>query len=375
MTATIVNDLSGLFQSQALGEASAQLGESESSVMRGFEAASSAIVGALTTHLGQSGFMKQAYELITSPLNDGRMLSNIRGFFAKGATAVTGDGLSRRMLSMLFGGNQATVAQGISETSGLRPSSAWALMAAAAPMVLGLLGRRVKENHLDPSGLSTMLLNEESAAHAMTGVAGSGERRPAERTNRWLLPLALAVLGIFGLFWMLNHGRGVANQAANVARSNAASLGDLVHRTLPNGIALNIPQFGMETKLLDSIQSASLPIDHAWFRFDRLSFDSSSAKLRPESTEQLANIAHILKAYPALNVTIGGFTDNTGDAAANLQLSQARANSVMQELVKMGVAAGRLEAEGFGGTAPVADNSTESGRLRNRRVALRITAQ
>ncbi len=133
MTGTIVNDLSGLFRSQALNEASAQLGESESSVMRGFEAASSAIVGALKTHLGQSGFMKQAYELITSPLNDGGMLSNVRGFFSRGAAAMQNDGLSGRMLSMLFGGNQSTVAQGISESSGVRPSSASALMAAAAP--------------------------------------------------------------------------------------------------------------------------------------------------------------------------------------------------------------------------------------------------
>jgi outer membrane protein OmpA-like peptidoglycan-associated protein len=319
--------------------------------------------------------MKQAYELITSPLNDGGMLSNVRGFFSKGATAVTSDGLSRRMLSLLFGSNQSTVAQGISETSGLRPSSAWALMAAAAPMVLGALGRRVKENHLDASGLSTILQNEESATHVAPGIARPGERGVKESASRWLLPVALVILGIFGLLWMINHGKRVANQATNVARANAAELGGLVQRTLPNGIALNIPQFGMEAKLFDSIQNASLPIDHAWFRFDRLSFDSKSATLRPESTEQLANIAQIFKAYPALHITIGGFTDNTGDAAANLQLSQARANSVMRELIKMGLGADRVEAEGYGETAPVADNFTEAGRLRNRRVALRITAQ
>ena len=373
MTGTIVNDLSGLFRSQALNEASAQLGESESSVMRGFEAASSAIVGALKTHLGQSGFMKQAYELITSPLNDGGMLSNVRGFFSRGAAAMQNDGLSGRMLSMLFGGNQSTVAQGISESSGVRPSSASALMAAAAPMVLGALGRRVKENHLDAAGLSSMLQNEGSAARSVEGVTRSDVRAVEERSNHWLLPLAFAVLGIFGLFWMINHGRRVVNQAANVARSSAVNLGGLVQRTLPNGVALSIPQFGMESRLLESIPGASLPIDHAWFGFDRLSFDSNSATLRPESTEQLANIAQILKAYPTLHIMIGGFTDNTGDAAANLQLSQARANSVMQELTKMAIDVNRLEARGYGETSPVADNSTEAGRLRNRRVALRIT--
>ncbi len=240
-------------------------------------------------------------------------------------------------------------------------------------MVLSLLGRRVKENHLDAAGLSSMLQNEGSAARSVEGVTRSDVRAVEERSNHWLLPLAFAILGIFGLFWMLNHGRRVVNQAANIARSSAVNLGGLVQRTLPNGVALSIPQFGMESRLLESIPGASLPIDHAWFGFDRLSFDSNSATLRAESTEQLANIAQILKAYPTLHIMIGGFTDNTGDAAANLQLSQARANSVMQELTKMAIDVNRLEARGYGETSPVADNSTEAGRLRNRRVALRIT--
>jgi OmpA-OmpF porin, OOP family len=376
MTGTIANDLNGLFKSQALGEAASQLGESESSVMRGFEAASSAILGALKTHLGQSGFMKQAYELISSPMNDGGMLSNLRSFFSRGANAIQNDGLSGRILSMLFGGDQSTVAQGISESSGLRVSSASTLMAAAAPMVLGVLGRRVKENHLDVSGLSTILENEGSAPRAVEGVADPGVRVVERTTNRWLLPLVLAALAIFGFFWMLNRGRGVVNQAANVARSTSANLGDFFQRTLPNGISLTIPRLGVESRLLNFIQNDSLPIDNnTWFDFDRLSFDSNSATLLPESTEQLANIASIMKAYPAVHMMIGGFTDNTGDAAANMQLSQDRANAVMQELVKMGIGADRLEAQGFGDSAPIADNSTEAGRFKNRRVALRVTAR
>jgi outer membrane protein OmpA-like peptidoglycan-associated protein len=373
MTGTIVNDLNGLFRSQALGEAASQLGESESSVMRGFEAASSAIMAALTTHLGQSGFMKQAYDLITSPLNDGGILSNLGGYFSRDRDALQSDGLGGRMLSLLFGGNQSTVAEGISETSGVRVSSASALMAAAAPMVLGVLGRRVKESHLDVSGLSTMLQNEgpahaelarESAAH---GAAG--------RTDRWLGALLLAALGIVGLFWMLNHGRRVVNEASYAARSTAPNLGDFVQQTLPSGATLSVPRYGVESRLLDFMQNASAPVDHAWVDFDRLSFEPNSAALRPESTEQIANIAKILKAYPTTRLMIGGFTDDTGDATVDMQLSQARADSVKQELIKMGVGGNRLEAQGFGATAPIADNSTQAGRFKNRRIALRLTAR
>jgi outer membrane protein OmpA-like peptidoglycan-associated protein len=374
MTGTIVNDLNGLFQSQALDEAASQLGESESSVMRGFEAASSAIMAALTTHLGQSGFMRQAYDLISSPLNDGGMLSNVRGYFARGVNAIQNDGLGGRMLSLLFGGNQSTVVEGISETSGVRVSSASALMAAAAPMVLGVLGRRVKERHLDVSGLSTMLQNEGAAARGELA-AESGAHATVERTNRWLWALLLAALGIVGLFWLLNHGRSVVNKAANAARSTEPNLGDFVQRTLPNGATLSVPRYGVESRLLDFMQNATVPVDHAWLDFDRLSFDRNSDALRPESTEQIANIAKIMKAYPTAHLMIGGFTDDTGDATVDMQISQARANSVMQELIKMGVSANRLEARGFGATAQVADNSTQAGRFKNRRIALRLTAR
>ena len=86
------------------------------------------------------------------------------------------------------------------------------------------------------------------------------------------------------------------------------------------------------------------------------------ATLQPSSEEQLNNIAEILKAYPNVHVKIGGYTDNTGDAAANKALSEARAKNVMDALVAKGVDASRMESEGYGDQHPVGDNSTEEGR-------------
>ena len=104
-----------------------------------------------------------------------------------------------------------------------------------------------------------------------------------------------------------------------------------------------------------------------------MSFETDSATLRPQSREQLSNVAAILKAYPPLRIKIGGLTDNSGDAAANVRLSQARAEAVLNELRTMGVTASRLEAEGYGQAHPLADNATPEGRAANRRVALRLT--
>ena len=110
-----------------------------------------------------------------------------------------------------------------------------------------------------------------------------------------------------------------------------------------------------------------------WFDFDHLLFNTDSATLRPESQEQLGNIAAILKAYPNVHIKIGGYSDNSGDPQHNLKLSQDRANGVMAELSRLAFPRDRLEAQGYGEQSPVADNSTAEGRARNRRVSIRVT--
>jgi outer membrane protein OmpA-like peptidoglycan-associated protein len=110
-----------------------------------------------------------------------------------------------------------------------------------------------------------------------------------------------------------------------------------------------------------------------WFNFDRLLFDSGKATLRPESQEQLQNMAEILKAYPKVELKIGGYTDNVGNPAYNLRLSDQRAKTVKNELVKKGIASQRLNAEGYGEKFPVASNATDEGKAQNRRIAVRVT--
>ncbi|UFH56475.1 sodium-translocating pyrophosphatase [Spirosoma sp. KNUC1025] len=152
-----------------------------------------------------------------------------------------------------------------------------------------------------------------------------------------------------------------------------AKLGEFSIQKLTNGIELNIPEFGIENKLLGFIKSDKAVDKETWFDFDRLTFETNSATLKPESQEQLKNISEVLKAYPNVNVKLGGYTDNTGNAASNLKLSQDRANSVRVELEKMGIDKGRLEAEGYGQAHPVASNDTEEGRAQNRRISIRVT--
>jgi OmpA-OmpF porin, OOP family len=212
-------------------------------------------------------------------------------------------------------------------------------------------------------GRGTTLINDRAAEPLAVGTVVEPRRR-----SPWLWILPLLVLIAF-FFWVFSRGR-----TPNITRTNFGNLGDFVARKLPNNINLSIPRFGVEGRLLDFIEDPSKAVNaNTWFNFDRLLFATGSATLRPESEEQLRNIAAILRAYPNVHMKIGGYTDNTGDAQYNLKLSQDRADSVVAYLVQLGIAPDRLGAEGYGEQYPVADNSTEQGRAQNRRIAMQVT--
>lgn len=99
-------------------------------------------------------------------------------------------------------------------------------------------------------------------------------------------------------------------------------------------------------------------------------FATAKADILPESMPVVNEIAALLKKRTALRVGVEGHTDNTGTAPTNLTLSRQRAESVVKALTAQGIAASRLTPAGFGQANPIADNRTEEGRARNRRVEI-----
>jgi outer membrane protein OmpA-like peptidoglycan-associated protein len=104
-------------------------------------------------------------------------------------------------------------------------------------------------------------------------------------------------------------------------------------------------------------------------------FITGSAKLSTKSFKALDEVARIMKDDQNLKLSIEGHTDNVGKADYNKTLSDNRANSVKEYLVKKGVDESRLAAEGFGLERPVADNKTAAGRAKNRRVEMKMNYQ
>ena len=101
-------------------------------------------------------------------------------------------------------------------------------------------------------------------------------------------------------------------------------------------------------------------------------FKTGSAEIDKRSDVTLANVVKALKEFADTRVEITGHTDNVGKEAANTKLSDDRARSVKAWLVGHGIAAERLDAQGFGPTRPIADNSTAAGRSKNRRVEFKL---
>lgn len=118
-----------------------------------------------------------------------------------------------------------------------------------------------------------------------------------------------------------------------------------------------------------SLQSITIG---ASFELKDIQFDLGKATLRPASMAELNKLVDIMDRSN-IAIELGGHTDNTGDDASNMKLSQDRVNSVMGYLVSKGVDAGRMTAVGYGETAPIASNDTDPGRQKNRRVEVKIT--
>jgi outer membrane protein OmpA-like peptidoglycan-associated protein len=103
-----------------------------------------------------------------------------------------------------------------------------------------------------------------------------------------------------------------------------------------------------------------------------VTFDVGSYTLKPQFRATLDKVADSLKQYPNSLIDVYGHTDSTGSEAYNQTLSENRARTVANYLMSQGVPSARIRSQGFGETMPVADNASDAGRAKNRRVEIKI---
>jgi outer membrane protein OmpA-like peptidoglycan-associated protein len=111
------------------------------------------------------------------------------------------------------------------------------------------------------------------------------------------------------------------------------------------------------------------------FTLHNVFFDTGKATLKSESNKELDDLAEYLSYQKGMAIEVAGYTDNVGNDADNLKLSQARADAVRNYLIKKGVHAENLQAKGYGASDPVASNDTPEGKQQNRRTEVHILKQ
>ncbi|HEY7462521.1 MAG TPA: OmpA family protein [Gemmatimonadota bacterium] len=405
-----MTNLFSLFQS-AIGpgltrEVGNYLGEPESATKSAFTAAIPAVLAAVATKASTPASADQLLGLLRSPDIDPELAANLPVALG-GPTTDTLIQQGMTLASSIFGGRQGAVANALGSMGGLKSSSLSKLLALVVPLVLGLLKKHASDNRLDAGGLSNLLAGQKdflrgsldsrlagalglpSADAVVSDVstrAAETARTVKEKAVRtappgvgfterlvfWLAAAAI-VLALFSTFRSLSRKAGEPVQTAAQATAEAASSAaeavkaGLKSLTLPGGLTIEAPEGGFIQSFAAMLADPNAPIDKG-LAFDAVNFETGSATLTPDSRTQLEQLGSILTAYPAVTIRVEGYTDSSGDPAANLKLSQDRAAVVEAVLVGEGMAEGRIEARGFGQERPVASNATEEGRAQNRRV-------
>jgi len=407
------------------------LGADEGVVKSAMGAALPSILGSVinngNTNTGAAGLIN----MLNKGNFDGSMLDNLGGLFGGGNATSSLMNSGSSILSSLMGNKLGSVVDMIGSMTGMKKSNSSSLMSMAAPLVMSMLGRYVKNKALDASGLSSFLGTQRKHVAAalpagmgkilgfdagnvrskvgstVTNAANTGRAAVAETANTGggilskILPLALIALLAGGAYWFFtgNSATGalsdatsgitegatnladkagdLAGDAANVVKDGAAATADMAGNALDATTkaareALGSIEFaaGSAGEKFSSFLASGAEGDES-FRFKNLNFAVGSADISGETTE-VDNLAEVLKAYPDVKVQVAGYTDNTGDAAKNKTLSEARAASVKAKLVADGIDAERISVMGYGADNPAASNDTTEGRAENRRIEISV---
>lgn len=157
-------------------------------------------------------------------------------------------------------------------------------------------------------------------------------------------------------------------QAANAAwrNVNIVDLMAISGPVMPSGSSGPAPAPGSTGNACPNLQSDIKALGP-------ISFATDAFTLTPAGVQALGQVADKLKACPGANVTVKGYTDNTGNDAINMPLSESRADAVVDFLIARGVTRDHLTAKGFGSADPVADNGNPEGQGKNRRVEIVVS--
>lgn len=341
--------------------------------------------------------------------NEGTDLNDLTGLLSGSQTNEKFTKSGTNAADLIFGKSLNSVKDEIAKSSGVDKGIISKLLPVVAGIVMSLIGKEALSKEVTTSsGITSMLSGllpslKGVIPAGLAGVlgleniaGGSASGSAIEETEpggigKILLPL-LAIAAILGVIYVFSRGcsqnematKKVVKDTAKIVEQKTETetrmpaewlaLGEFSFFELISGDSIKIPELGVERKLLGFIMDSAKVVDkETWFSFDRILFETDKAELKPESMDQIKSISAIMKAFPNVELKIGGYTDDTGDPKFNQKLSNERAAAVMNAIIATGISSERLASEGYGAKHPVAENSTEEGRAKNRRIDVRVT--
>lgn len=425
MALNIIDLIKGQLGPALVSQAASQLGESESGISKAISGLLPAVVGGMANNADKP----EVLDAITGAASSG-ILGNLLG-------GATGNSLISSVLSSIFGDKIGALVNSISTFSGVSNSSSSSLLSMVTGAALGSIGKYAADNNIGASGITSLLHDQKGVVSSLlpaglslaslglgnafgdhdphkvkvtsydepkVEVNRGGETHVTSTPNnnneggsiwKWLLPLLLLALAAWFLWKQCNKpadqtvvtsdSTAVVSDTANTMMNNDSAMvtgsKEMTDIDL-NGKPLKGYANGLEASMIiflksDGYKNAAddAALRDTWYNFDNVNFKmGSSSELEAGSEGQVQNLAEILKAYPEAKINIGGYTDNTGDAAVNKALSQKRADYIKAELGKMGVGAQVVDAKGYGSEfATVPATASDAERAVDRKMAVRFT--
>jgi OOP family OmpA-OmpF porin len=343
---------------------------------------------------------------------------------ADSVASILGSTAGRAQGTTLFDGETGArgsqIADAVARASGIKADSAHQLLGGATGATLLTIGRSWER--IEPEGLRTMLGEQRGdfvrrlpgpVASLFSAGSGGGRQEPkgeakvdsrldgrkaaavvdrpvVERAREvgspairrvagperkgWLAPLVLlGALMLIAIPLLRAMRRPVVHtQVLHNLPAEAISRAT-IPLALPNGQSLTVERGSAAYRLATFL--AGNDATPARFTLSPMNFEFASAQLTPESLATVDEVATILRAYPTATIRVESYTDSIGTAAANLDLSRDRSETVKGLLGGKGIDPTRVTTAGLGQETPIASNQTESGRAQNRRTDIVVTGR
>jgi OOP family OmpA-OmpF porin len=418
------------FSEETIDQLATVLGETPAQIKKGLAKAVPLVLGSLLKQAEQEGSPSALLQLAREADASSMPLQ------LTDVSAATWYEQGGAILVELLGSTYGSSMNMLAHEAGIQLLAAERLLQLTAAAVLGVVGHYAAEHGLTPSAFVQWLGTQRAAIEAamlptMQPPIGATTRAPATVPPRllpatpprpmpagawpgaapaaaprsgaswpwqWGLLLLLAVS--LGYFFGYDRRQpaaedaGTVRAAAPVAPAAPAAgvaagrydqnrdtyiydTGQPIVLTLANGSTQKVGANSTENRLYTFLATPTVQVDSVnrtkgWINFDRVYFEPGKATLTPESTQQLHNVASILKTFPKAVVKIGGYTDSSGVALHNFQLSEERAKTAMVTLTSWGVPINNLQYKGYGAKYYITSNSTPAGRALNRRISIRV---